>query len=55
MLKISNFKAAGSVVTFVLKKAVPAVRKSCHNYHKTAVTAIIRHLLLEAEADEVKC
>ena len=57
--KISDVQAAGLVVTAVLKKAVPtvrkscdsyhekvvlAVRKSCDNYHETTITAVIRQL-----------
>ena len=33
-------QAAGSTVTAVLKKHVPAVRKSCDNYHEKVVPAI---------------
>ena len=38
--KINNFQATRSVVTAVLKKAVPAVRKSCDSYHEKAVPAV---------------
>ena len=47
MWKISNFKAAGSAVTSILKKLFQLSGK--------AITTIIRQLLLGAEADEVKC
>ena len=57
--KISDVQATGSAVPAVLKKAVPAVRKSydsyyekavptvrksCDSYHETAVTTVIRQL-----------
>ena len=45
---------AGSVVIAVLKKAVPAVKKNCDNYHEKAVPAIRKNYLLWAEANEVK-
>ena len=32
--------AAGSAVTVVLKKAIPAVRKSCDSYHEKAVPVV---------------
>ena len=38
--KVSNVQAVGSAVTAVLKKAVPAVRKSCDSYHEKAVTTV---------------
>ena len=43
--KISNGKAAGSIITSILKKLSQLSRK--------AVTAIMRQLLLWAEVDEV--
>ena len=67
--KISDVQAAGLAVTTVLKKAVPAVRKSCDsyhekavpaarkscdNYHEKAVAAIRKSCFLWAEANEVK-
>ena len=57
--KNSNAQAVGSAVTAVLKKAVPAVkksydsyhekavpvvRKSCDSYHETVFTAVIKQL-----------
>ena len=49
--KNSNVHVAGSAVTVVLKKAIPAVRKSCDSYHEKAVpvsrkamTAIMKKL-----------
>ena len=68
--KISDVQAVGSVVTAVLKKAVPAVkksydsyhekavpavRKSCDSYHEKAVSAVRKSCLLWAEVNEVKC
>ena len=50
MWKINHVKATGSTVTSVLKKVVPTIRKSCDSYHETVVTAVIRQLLLWAEA-----
>ena len=38
--KISDIQAAGSAVTAVLKKVVPAVRKSCDSYHEKAVPVV---------------
>ena len=38
--KISDVQTAGSAVTVVLKKAVPAVKKSCDSYHEKAVPAV---------------
>ena len=38
--KISDVQATGSAVTAVLKKAVPAVRKSCDSYHEKAIPAV---------------
>ena len=38
--KISDDQAAASIVTAVLKKAVPTIRKSCDNYHEKAVPAV---------------
>ena len=38
--KISDVQAARSAVTDVLKKVVPAVRKSCDSYHEKAVPAV---------------
>ena len=38
--KNSNVHATGSAVTTILKKVVPAVRKSCDDYHEKAVPAI---------------
>ena len=67
--KNSNVHAAGSVVTVVLKKAIPAVRKSCDNYHEKtvpvvrksydsyhekAVSAIRKSCLFWVEANEVR-
>ena len=67
--KISNVQASGSVVTVVLKKAVPAirksydsyhekanpaVRKSCDSYHEKAVPAVRKSCLLCAETNEVR-
>ena len=61
--------AAGSAVTVVLKKAIPAVRKSCDSYHEKAVPvvkksydsyhekvvpAIRKSCLLWVEANEVR-
>ena len=61
--------AAGSAVIVILKKAIPAVRKSCDNYHEKAVptvrknydsyhekvvTAVRKSCLLWAETNEVK-
>ena len=67
--KISDVQAARSVVTAVLKKVVPAVRKSCDSYHEKvvptvrescdsyhekAVPAVRKSCLLWAEANEVR-
>ena len=67
--KNSNVHATGSAVTTILKKVVPAVRKSCDdyhekavpaikkscdNYHEKAVPAIRKSCLLWAEANEVR-
>ena len=38
--KISNVQAAGSAIIVVLKKAVPAVRKSCDSYHEKGVPTV---------------
>ena len=38
--KISDDQAAASIVTAVLKKAVPSIRKSCDNYHEKAIPAV---------------
>ena len=38
--KISNVQATRSAVTAVLKKVVPAVRKSCDSYHEKAVPVV---------------
>ena len=38
--KISNVQVAGSAVTIVLKKDVPAVRKSCNSYHEKVVPVV---------------
>ena len=38
--KISDDQAAASIVTAVLKKAVPTTRKSFDNYHEKAVPAV---------------
>ena len=38
--KISNVQATGSAVIAVLKKAIPAVRKSCDSYHEKAVPVV---------------
>ena len=38
--KISDVQAVGSAVTAVLKKAVPAVKKSYDSYHEKAVPAV---------------
>ena len=46
--KISDVQAAGSAVTTVLKKAVPAVRESCDSYHEKAVLAVKKSCLLWA-------
>ena len=61
--------AVGSAVTTILKKVVPAVRKSCDsyhekaiptvkknydNYHEKAVPAVRKICLLWAEANEVR-
>ena len=61
--------AAGSAVTVVLKKAIPAVRKSCDSYHEKtvpvvrksydsyhekAVSAIRKSYLFWVEANEVR-
>ena len=47
MRKISNVKATWSAVTSILKKLFQLLGK--------VITAIIRQLLLEADADEVRC
>ena len=67
--KISNVQAAGSAIIVVLKKAVPAVRKSCDSYHEKgvptvrkscdsyhekAVLAVRKSCLLWAKANEVR-
>ena len=61
--------AAGSAVIVILKKAIPAVRKSCDsyhekavpvvkksydNYHEKAAPAIRKSCLLWVEANEVR-
>ena len=38
--KISDVQAARSAVTDVLKKVVPAVRKSCDSYHEKAIPVV---------------
>ena len=38
--KINNAQVVVSAITAVLKKVVPAVRKSCDNYHEKAVPAV---------------
>ena len=55
MRKISNVKAAGSVVTSVLKKLSQLSGKAIIAYHKITVTTVIRQLLVGAEAYEVRC
>ena len=67
--KVSDVHAAGSAVTAILKKAVPAVNKSCDNYHEKVVpavrkscdsyhekpvSAVKKSCLLWAEATEVR-
>ena len=52
--KISDVQAAGLVVTAVLKKAVPTVRKSCDSYHEKAVPVVRKSCLLWTEANEVR-
>ena len=67
--KISDVQAARSAVTDVLKKVVPAVRKSCDSYHEKAipvvrkscdsyhekaVPAVRKNCLLWAEDNEVR-
>ena len=67
--KNSDVQVAGSAITAVLKKAVPAVRKSCDSYHekgvptvrkscdsyhKKAVPAVRKNCLLWAKANEVR-
>ena len=67
--KISDDQAAASIVTAVLKKAVPTIRKSCDNYHEKAVPTVKKSCdnyhekvvpivrkscLLWAEANEVR-
>ena len=52
--KISNVQVAGSAVTAVLKKAVPAVRKSCDSYHEKVVPTVRKNCLLWAEDNEVR-
>ena len=46
MWKISDVQVVGSAVTTVLKKVVPAVRKSCDNYHEKAVPTVRKNCLL---------
>ena len=67
--RISNVQVARSAVTAVLKKAVPAVKKSydsyhekaipavkksCDNYHEKVVPIVRKSCLLWAEANEVR-
>ena len=43
-------QAVESVVIAVLKKAIPAVKKSCDNYHEKFVPAVRKNCLLWTEA-----
>ena len=52
--KIGDVQVDGSAVTVVLKKAIPAVRKSCDSYHEKAVPTVRKSCLLWAEANEVR-
>ena len=52
--KNSNAQAVGSAVTAVLKKAVPAVKKSYDSYHEKAVPVVRKSCLLWTEANEVR-
>ena len=67
--KISDVQTVGSAVITVLKKAIPAVRKSCDsyhektvptvrkscdNYHEKAIPAVRKNCLFWAEANKVR-
>ena len=45
MEKINNTQAAGSAVITVLKKAVPAIKKSCDSYYEKKLSQLSRKVV----------